>query len=146
MSWKAHPRLELLTDYEYINWSGVKALGDEPHEGGFGWEDQHVIKVGAVWSVTERCRLSTGYCYGRSPINEEVVFANSLFPAIVEHHVTFGVGFDLTEHSSVQLTYMHAFENTLRDSGKGDMYSRAGRGTEITLEEDTLSVQYSYRF
>jgi len=143
VSWRVHPKLELLTDYKYINWSGVPALGEEPHEGGFGWDDQHVIKV---WTVTPRCRLSTGYSYGRSPIDEQIVFANALFPAIVEHHATLGVSFDLTEHSSVHFTYMHAFENTLEDSGKGDMYSQAGAGTEITLVEDTFTLQYSFRF
>ena len=39
------------------------------------------------------------------------------FPAVVEKHVTCGVGYSFTEKFSMNLGYMHAFEKTISESG-----------------------------
>jgi len=146
VAWDALPAVELLADYKFIHWSGVPQLGDAPADGGFGWEDQNVIKLGVRWQTSDALTLSAGYSHGNSPIEEDVVFANALFPAIVEDHVTAGVGLALSDSLQLQFTYMHAFENTLRDNGQGDMYSQAGSGTEISLEEDSFSLELAGSF
>jgi long-chain fatty acid transport protein len=146
VAWDVLPAVELLADYKYINWSGVPQLGNAPAEGGFGWEDQNVVKLGVRWQAGDALVLSAGYSHGNSPIEEDVVFANALFPAIVEDHVTAGVGLSLSDSMQLQVTYMHAFENTLRDNGQGDMYSQAGAGTEISLEEDSFALELAGSF
>ncbi len=146
VAWDANERLELLLDYKFIDWSAIKQLGEAPIDGGFGWDDQHVVKLGAVWQMSERLRLSGGYSYGNSPIDENVVFANSLFPAVVEHHFTIGLGADISESASVQLTYMYVPKNRLTDNGTGDFYSQAGAGTNIELGEHAFLVQYGFKF
>ena len=84
------PDLEWVLDYKFIDWSGVEQIGNAPIRGGFGWRDQHVIKTGLTWDVNPKWTLRAGFPHGKSPIREDVVFANGLFPAIVESHATFG--------------------------------------------------------
>jgi long-chain fatty acid transport protein len=138
--------LELALDYKWINWSGVDQVAEDPLQGGFGWEDQHIVKAGLTWEVNEAWKLRTGVSHGNSPIEEEVVFANALFPAITETHLAAGATYAFDEKHAVHFTYMHAFENELTDSGRGDLFSKLGRGTEISLKEDTFTVQYSLKF
>jgi hypothetical protein len=64
----------------------------------------------------------------------------------VEAHAMLGFTYKISERSDLHFAYEHAFGNSLTDSGRGDLFSIAGKGTEIYLEEDTFTVQYSLSF
>jgi long-chain fatty acid transport protein len=146
LAYKVTPNVEWVLDYKFLDWSGVKQIGKSPIQGGFGWKDQHIVKTGVTWTVNPKWTLRAGASYGKSPIREEVVFANGLFPAIIESHVTFGASYALTENSDIHFAYEHAFGNTLTDNGRGDLFSFVGKGTKIHLAENTFTAQYSYKF
>ncbi|MBW7863219.1 MAG: hypothetical protein GX580_02455 [Candidatus Hydrogenedens sp.] len=138
--------VELVLDYKFIDWSGVTQIGKAPITGGFGWKDQHAVKAGVTWDINDKWTVRAGLSHAESPIDEEVVFANALFPAIVETHATAGFSYAVTENTELHFAWKHAFGNTLTDSGRGDLFSVLGRGTEIHLEENSFTVQYSYKF
>ena len=140
------PSLEVVADYKWINWSGVDQYAASPIKGGFGWKDQHVAKLGMTWYATPKWTFRTGVSHAQAPIDEEHVFANALFPALTEDHVSVGVSYSINDKSDVHLTYMHAFDNHLTDSGKGDLFSVLGKGTDISLRENTVTFEYSYKF
>lgn len=140
------PSLEIVADYKWIDWSGIDQIGREPLQGGFGWKDQNVIKAGLTWYATPKWTFRTGVSTAESPIDEEHVFANALFPAVVEDHVSLGFSYAFDDKNEFHFNYMHAFENELKDNGKGDLFSILGRGTEISLREDTFTFEYSYKF
>lgn len=141
------PRLEWVLDYKWINWSGIDQMARDPIKGGFGWKDQHIIKSGLTWYATPKWTFRGGVSIALdAPIREEYVFANALFPAVVKHHVSLGVSRVINDKSDVHLTVMHAFNNTLEDNGRGDLFSVLGKGTEISLRETTLTFEYSYKF
>ena len=146
LAYRLHPDLEWALDYKFIDWSGVKQIGNSPIKGGFGWRDQHVIKTGLTWEVNPKWTLRAGFSHGKSPIREDVVFANGLFPAIVESHATFGVSYALSQTSDIHFAYEHAFGKTMTDSGGGDLFSFVGKGSKIHLAENTFTLQYSYKF
>ncbi len=146
VAYRFTPRVEWLLDYKFIDWSGVRQIGKDPILGGLGWEDQHVIKSGLTWQLHPKWALRAGASYAKSPIGEEVVFANGLFPAIAEAHAMLGCTYAIGERSEIHFTYEHAFGKSLTENGRGDLFSIVGRGTEIYLEEDTFTVQYSYKF
>ena len=122
-------KLEWVLDYKFIDWSGVRQIGKEPILGGLGWVDQHVVKSGLTWQVHPRWSVRVGTSYGNSPIQEDVVFANALFPAIVEAHAMLGFTYKISEYADLHFAYEHAFGNSLMDSGRGDLFSVAGKGT-----------------
>lgn len=140
------PSLEWVLDYKFINWTGIRQVGNEPITGGFGWEDQHVIKTGLTWYATPKWTFRTGGSFANSPIDEEHVFANGLFPATVKDHASIGFSYAINDKSDFHFTYMHAFNNHLTDNGNGDLFSILGKGTEISLRENTFTFEYSYKF
>lgn len=118
----------------------------------FGWSDQWVYSIGAQYAVNDKLTLRAGYNYGKSPIGEEDVFNNMVFPAIVEHHATAGASYKLDKNWGLSMTYMKAFKNTIEGKGdvSSDMQAATAFGpdskTKISLEEDSVSVQLSYLF
>ncbi|HOC69898.1 MAG TPA: outer membrane protein transport protein [Candidatus Hydrogenedentes bacterium] len=140
------PRLEVVADYKWIDWSGIGQIGAEPIRGGFGWRDQHVIKTGVNWYALPGWTFRAGFSHAQSPIDERHVFANALFPAVTEDSVAAGVSWNVSETSGIHVTFTHTFENTLTDNGRGDLFSVLGKGSKISLEENEITVQYSYTF
>jgi len=141
------PSLEWVLDYKWIDWDGIDQMGREPIKGGFGWKDQHIIKSGLTWYATPKWTFRGGVSIAfDSPIREEYVFANALFPAVVKDHVSLGVSRVINDKSDIHVTVMHAFNNHLEDNGRGDLFSILGKGTEISLRETTVTFEYSYKF
>ena len=135
--------LELALDYEWINWSGVKELGDH-----FGWDDQHVVKAGLTWDASELLTLRCGVSHANSPIDSSTAFSNSLFPAIMQTHATCGASYVL-DNWIFHVAYVHAFEETVTANGADMIPSTGapvGRDSEISMYQNTLSIGASYKF
>ena len=143
--------LELTYDTRYINWSNVKIAERAPVDGGFGWRDQWVFAVGGEYTFkdkkdNDKLKLRLGYNYGKSPIQPNVVFANAILPLVMEHHLTTGFSYFLTKGLSLDFVWEHHFMGVQTDSGAGDLFSAAGRGTKITAAADVLSLGAGYKF
>mgnify|MGYP001210670518 CR=1 FL=1 len=137
---------ELVADYKFIDWSGISQIGREAVHGGLNWDDQHIVKVGATYRASRLWTFRLGFSYGESPVPRNAVFTNVLFPAISEKHLTAGFTYRLTPQADLHFAYLHAFENTMRENGKGDIFSIGGRGTKFSLEQDSVAVEFSYKF
>jgi len=143
-------------DTKWINWSGAEGYKD------FDWEDQWTIGIGAQFSITQAFSLRAGYNYGKNPVKKHDGFdpmgttnvqgnaVNNVnyeafrilgFPAFVEHHLTLGLGYKFANNIAINLSYMHAFENTLKEASAFDMYS-----FESSLKENTLTLGVSWIF
>jgi long-chain fatty acid transport protein len=159
-------RLILEIDGKWLNWSGAQGYKD------FGWKDQWVLSAGIQFAVIpKRLFLRAGYNFGNNPVEAHNgwngslatptpdmvnVQGNSLpryyyetfrtigFPAIVEHHITVGVGYAFSERFEVNVGYMHAFENDITEHG----VNIAGQATTLksTLSEDSVEFGITWRF
>ena len=158
--------LLLETNGKWINWSNADGYKD------FDWDDQYVIALGAQWEAIDHLFFRVGWNYAESPVddndnwdgafgptgpNDSVnVQGKSLpryyyesfrvigFPAVVEHHITAGIGYELGESLKVDFSYMHAFENQLSESGTAPDGSSAKLKSK--LSEDAISFAFSWRF
>lgn len=141
---------------KWINWSNAAGYKD------FDWEDQWVLGLGAQFKITPAFSLRAGYNYAKNPVKKHDGF-NPMgttnvqghdvgnvnyealrilgFPAFVEHHLTLGAGYKFANNMAINLSYMHAFENSLKESSAGDAFS-----FESSLKEDTLSLGFSWFF
>jgi long-chain fatty acid transport protein len=63
------------------------------------------------------------------------------FPAIIEHHLTMGVGYKFTSRMHVNLSYMHGFEATISETSENDLAT-----LESTLVEDSVSLGFTALF
>ncbi|MFQ5509568.1 MAG: OmpP1/FadL family transporter [Leptospirillia bacterium] len=118
----------------------------------FGWDSQIVYALGVQYAANDALTLRGGFNYSKSPIGEEDVFNNMIFPAITEKHLTLGLDYKLGDHWGIGGTYMKAFKKEF--TGNGDI-SAAFQGAtgfppssnaKITLEETSLGLLLSYMF
>jgi long-chain fatty acid transport protein len=168
VGWEAIPRKLLIeTDFKWLNWANADGYRN------FDWKDQYVVGLGAQYRPIPKLALRLGYNYGSNPVNPHTNFAgfNAAnpgvppmttiqgmpipvyyfetfrtigFPAIVEHHLTMGIGYDITPRFALNLGYMHAFENTITEHGT----NLAGQPTTLksSLSEDSVDLALSWRF
>lgn len=97
--YRATPQTDIAFDIKYIAWGTVFPIANTPHQtgepgGGFGWESQPVFMLGAQHRLNEAFTIRAGYNYGPSPIPDDKVFANALFPAVTEHHIAVGATYE----------------------------------------------------
>ncbi len=146
-------------DIKWLNWSNANGYED------FDWEDQWVFAIGAQYKVWRGLKFRIGYNYAENPLKRHNGFDGRMpktvqgktmptyyyetfrivgFPAIVEHHVTFGIGYDFSPRFSVHAGYMHAFEKTIKETGT-DITGQPVK-LESTLSEDSLDFGFTWRF
>ena len=147
-------------DAKWINWSSADGFGD------FDWDDQWVFGIGAQFEVIPKLFLRAGYNYGENPVNEHNGFDGDTttvvqgipfptfayesfrsigFPAIVEHHITGGFGYEFSDRFSANLGFVHAFNNDFEESGT------VGFGTvpvtfKSELYEWSVDFGFTWRF
>jgi long-chain fatty acid transport protein len=156
------------TDVKWLNWANAAGYKD------FDWKNQWVYAFGVKMEPVKKLTLRAGFNYAKNPVKEHDGFNGSFnpstgqpnsavdvqgtifpayyyetfriigFPAVVEKHVTCGVGYNFTEKFSMNLGYMHAFEKTISESGTDPF------GQPVTLEsklsEDSLDFGLTWYF
>jgi long-chain fatty acid transport protein len=148
------------TDVKWLNWSDADGYDD------FGWKDQWVFNIGAQYKPTPKLALRAGYNYGKNPVKENnhwegfppetvnvqgkdvnrfqyEVLRITGFPAVVEHHLTAGIGYQISKSVSLNLGYMHAFKNKLRETGT---FAGLDVSIESSLSEDSVDFGLTWRF
>ncbi len=152
------------TDVKWLNWADADGYED------FGWKDQWVFNVGAQYKpipswhfgqgiITERAlsRTIPGTIQTVLSIVQGKMFQGTNyeilriagFPAIVEHHITAGIGYQLTKTVSIDLAYMHAFENDIKETWHSLLRPRwlvGPASVEASLYEDSLEFGITWRF
>lgn len=113
--------VDILADILYYQWTSVEVFKF------FGWDDQTVIKVGAEFRPSNNLALRVGYNYGKSPIQGDVlppaggggataVMLNSYFPAVSEHHVTLGLGYQMDKNLAINAYYLYSPKTKISDT------------------------------
>ncbi len=136
-------RLLVEVDGKWINWSD-----SEGYEF-FNWDDQITLGIGVQYeAIPGKLFLRAGYHYGGNPVNKETfttdmgVGRSALrtigFPAIVEHHVGLGVGYQLRDDLVLNIAYVHAFEKGHTESGTSSIGTPISM--ESTLSEDSVDI------
>ncbi len=142
-------------DIRLINWKKAKGYKD------FQWKDQLVIALGGEFKPTQKLALRAGYNYGKSPIRGgaknlmnansipnfaapfsdfEIAFFNLIgFPAITEHHVTLGLGYEFTKNFSIDLAYEHAFNKKVSATA-GPLFIEAQNA------QNAISIGLNWKF
>jgi len=157
VAWKAMPELVLAFDVQWINWSDVMGKGlpkytnTDPATGAsttgaipfnMSWDDQVVFKVGAQFQATKELALRLGYDYGKHPLPADRAFENIAFPAVVEHHITAGVGYAVTEKLAINVAGMYSPKTTLKGAN-GEYPNPDGSGGQGLTSYETSMSQFS---
>jgi len=151
LAFKASPSLLLAMDYQFIEYSGVRAIGNPmaspgqlgaDNGMGFGWSDIGVVKLGVQWQANEALTLRAGYNKGENPVKAANVTFNILAPGVVEEHLTLGATMKLDAASEVTASYMHALSNSVT----GTSFFGNGIQETVTMKQNSVGIQYSRKF
>ncbi len=107
----------------------------------FEWKDQWVYALGLEYRVHDRLTLRAGYNYGENPVPDHTL--NPLFPANVEHHLTFGLSW-LRGNRSYELALEHVFENDQTNNNPNPLVNPFGPGASVSHSQWTLSFGVSW--
>jgi long-chain fatty acid transport protein len=155
---KPMDNLKVGMDIRWINWKNAKGYKE------FQWKDQWVIGLGGEFKPMQKLALRAGYNYGKSPIrggatnpmndNNIPNFVASFsdfriawfnlvgFPAITEHHITLGLGYEFTKNFSIDLAYKHAFNKKVSATDNAGM----GMSVEAQNAQNAISVGLNWKF
>jgi long-chain fatty acid transport protein len=152
--------LKVGMDIRWINWKNAKGYKE------FQWKDQWVIGLGGEFKPTQKLALRAGYNYGKSPIRGgvkdttqnktipnfdpntkfsdfQIAWFNLIgFPAITEHHITLGLGYEFTKNFGIDLAYKHAFNKKVSATDNANM----GLFVEAQNAQNAISIGLNWKF
>ena len=117
---------------------------DDGSLAGFGWDNIYSIAFGVKYEPAATVALYGGYNFSDNPVPDSLSMINVAAPAIVQHHISVGVGIRATSQFEITAAYYHAFRN----SGTGPIYGPMGPvpDTSVTnsMQENSVLLQFSY--
>lgn len=149
LAWRASDRLDLAVDARYVTYASTKGFKDEGFAPdfsvrGFGWEDIAVVGAGLQFRASDRLTLRGGYHYAGNPIPDEQSMFNIPAPAIVQHHLTGGLGVRIRDGVELNLAAYRAFENSI----EGAMYRPAAipsTSVRNAMSETSVLLGFTFR-
>ncbi len=148
LAWTPTSRLQAAADVKYFTYKSTKGFDQVGYNAdgsvkGFGWDNIVVVALGAQYKATDKVTLRGGYNYSGNPIPD----ANSMFnlpaPAIVQHHITAGMGFKVRDGVEINVAAYTALENSI----EGPMLRpTAVPGTSVknAMSENSVLVGFSF--
>ncbi len=149
VAWQATPAFMLAADIKHLGWKdsmkdfrlGMNMgtgwmVGSMPQN----WKDQTVIMIGGQYMLRPGLALRAGYNYASNPVPDDTL--NPLFPATVESHYTFGLGWNIGRGHSVAGSVAIAPKVTATNP---NLFGPGMAGT-VTHSQTTLRVNYNYAF
>ena len=107
----------------------------------FDWDDQWVVALGGDFRASDKLTVRAGWNYGENPVPDETL--NPLFPATVEHHLTFGLGY-LTGNKTWDVAIEHALEVEDTNNNPDPMVNPFGPGTTVSHSQWTVTFGLSW--
>ncbi|MFP5397663.1 MAG: OmpP1/FadL family transporter [Gammaproteobacteria bacterium] len=149
-AWQATPALLLAVDVKRIGWADVMKSfrmrfdSAAPAASGFDgsidfalpqeWKDQTVFNLGLAWAASGQLTLRAGLNLADNPIPDALV--NPLFPATVERHYTFGLGWRFDPASELNASLTLAPTTTVTNA----------MGIEVAHKQRNVQLMYTHRF
>ena len=138
-------------DVQWIDWSDTNGsnlpkyttkASSTTMDWNMDWSDQFVYKVGVQYTPHPILVLRAGYNYGKMPLNSDRAFENIAFPAVSEHHITAGIGVNLTKQLTLNFGGVYSPAAKIDGSNTGQYIS----SYETEMSQYSLDMGVSYTF
>lgn len=160
-------RLLVEANAKWLNWGDADGFED------FDWNNQWVFNLGVQYKPVPKLALRAGFNYGKNPVDNNKLSAAQPpisvqgkmvpqfqyevlritgFPAIVESHITAGIGYQISKSVSLDLGYMHAFKKSMKETGTAAFPDGMGGFVSVPvsiqsdLKEDSIDFGLTWRF
>lgn len=150
-AYQLSPATTVAMDYLNIDYSGVKSLSNSVcaflnpatplgSKGGpgFGWERQHVYKLGIAHWFDDRLTLRAGYSRASDVIPAQETTLNYLAQVTPKEHFTLGASFRQDSGSEWSVAYTYSPKKTVKGAG---MLSER---TDLYHQQHWIVVGYSW--
>lgn len=160
-SWNATPKLTVGFDFQRILFAEIGTIGNPGPspaelagniapsrllggaEGiGFGWRNQSIYKVGAIYQYNDRLTLRTGWDHGSEVAPGRAALLSPIAPGSMRDDFTAGLSYRLPGGQELSMAYMHAFGATTQDSQSGFF----GVPVKAWAAVDALNIGYGRDF
>jgi long-chain fatty acid transport protein len=144
-------RWTFAADARYLDYADVHGFGQEGFapDGavrGVGWRSVFAVATGVQYQLTDAAAVRLGYSWNQNPVPAAQSFINTVSPLLVEHMISAGASWKVTENFTLSVAYMHAFENSI----EGPLLTPAGPvpGTSVrnSASADTFLFGGSLKF
>lgn len=158
LAYQVNDKLMIAADYKRIGWSKVMKNFNMSFVADSGaantamglagttmnatlyqnWDDQDVFMIGGSYKVNPALTLRVGLNLANNPIPDSLV--NPLFPATIKNHITFGIGYAVSQAGSIDFSLAHAPKVTVTNSNMGP-------GVTVShAQQNNWQLMYSHRF
>lgn len=156
MAWAPVSPLTLSLDYQRINYSGVRSVGNQSlvpaqlgstNGPGFGWSDINVWKVGIEYKSSARWTWRAGINHSDNPISGSNVTFNILAPGVITDHATLGFTHTTRSGGEFSAFYMHAFSHSVQGASILPVFmGGAPAGNErISMYQNSVGIGYAWK-
>ena len=145
-------------DFQRIFYGGVNAIANNgpalgpsipPGQGplgaknglGFGWNDINVYRLGLKYQYNSNWSVSAGYSWNDRPFEADQLLFNIISPAVNTKHATFGISYSADKDSEWNLSYQHAFKETMSTN-----QSAFGVPGSVSMYQNAVEIGYSWKF
>lgn len=167
ISVKVSPKLTVAADYQRINYSSVKSVGNPQANlipcffggnrdaclggaagAGFGWKDVNVYKIGFEYEYDQRLTLRAGYDRTDNPVTGANIDFNILAPGVVRDHVTLGFTYKTTAGGELTFAYMHAFNHGVTAPSMLNSFVPPGvsaGSVNVKMHQNAFGIAYGWK-
>lgn len=142
-------RLTAGVDAKYITYASTRGfkLSGFASDGavrGFGWNNIWSFATGVELRPMQQFTARAGYNYSGNPVPDNLTMFNMPAPAVVQHHATVGLGYEIVGGFGIDLAYYRAFKHSI----SGPFQSMAGpvpsSNVTSSLSESSFLIGFSY--
>ena len=134
--------------YDYRNTDGFRTARYDGNGAvtGLGWDNIFCVALGAQYQWSENISLRFGYVFNENPIDDSVTSFNVVSPLIIQHTISVGASYNITDSCVLSAAYLHGFENSI----EGPIVTPGGAipGSSVKSEAsvDTLMFGLTVKF
>lgn len=121
LAYKVIPAVTLAFDYQRIQYSNIKSMSNRSDlifmpgqillgtdDGlGFGWDDVNIYKFGVQWEYSPKLTVRAGYSHASEAFSGTQGLFNTLAPAVVRTHYSFGFTTPISDSMELNLAFSY---------------------------------------
>jgi long-chain fatty acid transport protein len=142
-SYTGFQRWLLAADVRYIDYRNTRPFSQSGFDStgaikGLGFDSIFALSTGVQFQATDAASLRVGYSFSTNPISNADTFFNIASSVIIQHGISVGASYNVTQTLKLSLAYCHFFENSI----SGPFLSPLGAipGTSITSQASADSI------
>jgi long-chain fatty acid transport protein len=128
-------------DVRYFNYSNTKLFGENPVEGGLGWDNIWAIAVGAQREVGDNFKVLGGFSMNGNPIPDAATLFNIQLPSINKFAISAGLTYAMTDAVDLTGSVVYALQHSIG----GTILEIPGTAIELRQDLTTISLGFTFK-